>query len=74
MVGIAQTGASPHGYLWQGKEREQRQGLELDDFDHRAYEKPFPRPQLGRWHAPDPAGQFASPYLAMGNQARERAG
>jgi hypothetical protein len=47
-VGIAQTGATPHGYLWQGKEREYRQGLELDDFDARAYEKPFPRPQLGR--------------------------
>jgi hypothetical protein len=45
-----------------------------DDFDARAYEKPFPRPQLGRWHAQDPANQFASPYLAMGNQARERVG
>jgi hypothetical protein len=32
-----------HGFLWQGKEREYRQGLELDDFDARAYD-----PQLGR--------------------------
>jgi hypothetical protein len=38
----------------------------LDDFDARAYD-----PQLGRWHAPDPASQFASPYLAMGNRPVE---
>ncbi|MCU0451953.1 MAG: polymorphic toxin type 23 domain-containing protein, partial [Bernardetiaceae bacterium] len=41
-------------------------GLELDDFGARAYD-----PQLGRWHAPDPASQFASPYLAMGNRPVE---
>jgi hypothetical protein len=76
LVGITGQGAPPHYFLWQGKEREYRQGLELDDFDARAYEKPFPRPQLGRWHAPGlgvchPANQFASPYLAMGNRPVE---
>jgi hypothetical protein len=43
LVGIALAGSPSHGYLWQGKEREYRQGLELDDFDARAYD-----PQLGR--------------------------
>jgi uncharacterized protein RhaS with RHS repeats len=24
-------------------------------------------PQLGRWHTPDPANQFGSPYVGLGN-------
>ncbi len=44
------------------------QGQEVNDllgwneFEARMYD-----PGLGRWLVPDPAGQFHSPYLAMGN-------
>jgi len=38
------------------------EGLELYDFDARYYD-----PQLARWMSTDPAGQFASPYAAMGS-------
>jgi RHS repeat-associated protein len=37
-------------------------GLEMFDFHARFYD-----PQLGRWHAPDPAMQFSNPYLGIGN-------
>jgi RHS repeat-associated protein len=32
------------------------------DFDARFYD-----PELGRWHLPNPANQYASPYVGMGN-------
>jgi RHS repeat-associated protein len=52
---------------YQGKEIQRGEfydgsGLEEYDFEARYYD-----PQLGRWHAQDPAGQFASPYNAMAN-------
>ena len=49
-------------YLYQGKEWQSSLGLNLYDHHARQYD-----PYLGRWHAQDPQQQFASPYLAMGN-------
>jgi RHS repeat-associated protein len=58
---------STHNYFgFQGKEMQNMEfgssGLEEYDFSARYYDQ-----QLGIWHNPDPAGQFISPYLAMGN-------
>ena len=49
-------------YLYQGKEWQTDLGLNLYDFHARQYD-----PYLGRWWVQDPQQQFASPYLAMGN-------
>jgi RHS repeat-associated protein len=58
---------STHNYFrFQGKEIQNMEfgssELEEYDFSARYYDS-----QLGIWHNPDPAGQFASPYLAMGD-------
>ena len=58
---------STHNYFgFQGKEMQNMEfgssGLEEYDFSARYYDQ-----QVGVWHNPDPAGQYASPYLAMGN-------
>jgi RHS repeat-associated protein len=50
------------GNEMQNQEFSDGTGLEEYDFNARYYDQ-----QLGVWHAQDPAGQFASPYLAMGN-------
>ncbi|GAA4314478.1 DUF6443 domain-containing protein [Compostibacter hankyongensis] len=72
--GLAMAGISTTAPLklankirYQGKELQSREfadgtGLEEYDFGARFYD-----PQLGRWWAQDPAEQFSSPYLAMGN-------
>ncbi|MBS1654384.1 MAG: hypothetical protein JSU05_06055, partial [Bacteroidetes bacterium] len=49
-------------YKYQGQEYEGSLGLNMLEFEARMYD-----PQLGRWHVPDPANQFASPYTGMGN-------
>jgi RHS repeat-associated protein len=56
-----------NNYHYQGNEIQNQEwndgsGLEEDDFNARFYD-----PQLGRWNTQDPAGQYASPYLGMGN-------
>ncbi|HRK55685.1 MAG TPA: RHS repeat-associated core domain-containing protein [Cyclobacteriaceae bacterium] len=47
-------------YLFQGKNYESL--TQWHDFHARQYDA-----ALGRWFAPDPAGQFSSPYSGMGN-------
>jgi RHS repeat-associated protein len=49
-------------YRYQSKELQNELGISLYDFHARLYD-----PYLGRWFAVDPKGQFASPFLAMGN-------
>ncbi|MCE2896176.1 MAG: DUF6443 domain-containing protein [Flammeovirgaceae bacterium] len=63
--GLASTewvreGETDNNFLFQGKELEDKTGLH--DFHARQYDA-----ALGRWFATDPAGQYASPYLGMGN-------
>ena len=69
MAGISATAWNklPNLLHYQGKEIQHQEfsngtGLEEYDFDSRYYDE-----QLGRWHTQDAAGQFASPYQAMGN-------
>ncbi|MEL6577353.1 MAG: RHS repeat-associated core domain-containing protein, partial [Pseudomonadota bacterium] len=52
--------AGRFAYRWQGREFDPETGLY--DFRARLYD-----PSLMRFHAPDPAGQFASPYVFGGN-------
>ncbi len=47
-------------YGYQGQEYDAETGL--NNFDLRQYDA-----RIGRWFAPDPYGQYHSPYLAMGN-------
>jgi RHS repeat-associated protein len=63
--GLASTewvreGETDNNFLFQGKELEDKTGLH--DFHARQYDA-----ALGRWFATDPAGQYGSPYLGMGN-------
>jgi RHS repeat-associated protein len=65
MAGIcsqALNGLAVNKHKYQGKELEADLGLNLYDFHARQYDA-----QIGRFHVPDPANQFASPYLGMGN-------
>ena len=47
----------------QNQEWNDGSGLEEYDFASRFYD-----PQLGRWNTQDPASQYASPYVGMGNK------
>jgi RHS repeat-associated protein len=49
-----------YGYQGQFSEKDLTTGQQ--EFELRNYD-----PRIGRWLSPDPYGQFASPYLAMGN-------
>jgi len=54
--------ASNYNYKYQGKERLDFEGYNMYDFGSRMYDA-----SVGRWFNADPQNQFASPYLAMGN-------
>ncbi|WP_082115912.1 leucine-rich repeat domain-containing protein [Hymenobacter terrenus] len=49
-----------HGYQGQFTEKDEETGW--DNFELRMYDS-----RIGRWTAPDPEGQFDSPYVGMGN-------
>lgn len=59
----ASNGHVRNRYGYQGQERENTFALNLNEFEARHYD-----PQTGRWMVPDPANQFPSPYVGMGNQ------
>jgi RHS repeat-associated protein len=50
-------------YTYQGQERENTFALNLNEFEARHYDG-----QICRWMVPDPANQFPSPYVGMGNE------
>jgi RHS repeat-associated protein len=52
----------PYRYGYQGKFSEKDATTGQQEFQLRNYDA-----RIGRWLVPDPEGQFASPYLAMGN-------
>lgn len=54
------SSASNYRYAYQGQERDGETGMEA--FQLRLWDG-----RLGRWLSPDPYGQYASPYLGMGN-------
>jgi RHS repeat-associated protein len=59
----AGNGHARNRYTYQGQERENTFALNLNEFEARHYD-----PQIGRWMVPDPAQQFPSPYVGMGNE------
>ena len=52
----------PYRYGYQGQFSEKDLTTGWNEFELRLYDARF-----GRWLSPDPQGQFASPYLGMGN-------
>jgi len=62
MGGLNFAAGLENRYLYQGKETTGDFSLWWSDFHARRFDS-----QLGRWHVPDLAGQFASPYVGMGN-------
>jgi hypothetical protein len=57
-------------FKYQGQERENTFALNLNEFEarHGACPDEGGNPQIGRWMVPDPAQQFPSPYVGMGNE------
>ncbi len=52
-------------YAYQGQEKDPETGMEA--FELRLWDG-----RIGRWLNPDPKGQYASPYLGMGNNPISR--
>jgi len=62
LAGLEKRDTPEDEYKFQGKELIEDLGLYEYDFGARYYD-----PQLGRWGVTDPANQFASGYMGMGN-------
>ncbi len=62
MPGRTYTSAQSYRYGYQGQYCETDPETGLDNFEARMYD-----PLLGRWNTTDPAGQYYSPYVGMGN-------
>ncbi|WP_431160482.1 leucine-rich repeat domain-containing protein [Flagellimonas beolgyonensis] len=60
MPGRTLSGAEGYRYAFQGQEKDPETGKEA--FELRLWDS-----RIGRWWSPDPAGQYSSPYLGMGN-------
>ncbi|CAG2532857.1 RHS repeat-associated core domain-containing protein [Maribacter dokdonensis] len=60
MLGRDMTGANKYRYAYQGQEKDTETGKEA--FELRLWDA-----RIGRWLTTDPYGQYASPYLGMGN-------
>ena len=59
------SGAEGYRYAFQGQEKDPETGKEA--FELRLWDS-----RIGRWWSPDPAGQYSSPYLGMGNNPISR--
>lgn len=57
-----QATREPYRYGFQGQFSEKDLTTGMQEFDLRMYD-----PEIGRWITPDPLGQYASPYVGMGN-------
>ncbi|WP_459211582.1 RHS repeat domain-containing protein [Aquimarina rhabdastrellae] len=60
MPGRTLSGAEGYRYAYQGQEKDPETGKEA--FELRLWDS-----RIGRWLTTDPAGQYDSPYMAMGN-------
>ncbi|HYM94359.1 MAG TPA: RHS repeat-associated core domain-containing protein [Chitinophagaceae bacterium] len=61
-MGDSYEGTLTNKYQMQGAFAEMDDDIGWNDFELRNYD-----PQIGRWVQQDPYGQFASPYVGMGN-------
>ncbi|HLX91558.1 MAG TPA: RHS repeat-associated core domain-containing protein, partial [Puia sp.] len=61
-LGNSNEGTLDNKYRFQGDFSEEEDYTSWNEFDLRMY-----NPQIGRWNQQDPFDQFATPYVAMGN-------
>lgn len=64
---IARSGGTGYRYDYQGAFAEKDPVTGFNNFDLRMYDS-----RIGRWLTVDPAGQYYSPYVAMGNNPTTR--
>jgi RHS repeat-associated protein len=62
LPGLSYDGGVDNEYRYNGKEHDKEHELHWYHYGARFYD-----PQLGRWHAPDPADEYYSPYIFVGN-------